>query len=287
MPNIFFTRFKPYIALTRIASPTGYLLCYFPATYGLLLANSSKNNIYYIILFFIGSILVRSAGCIINDLMDRDFDLHVERTKNRPLASRILNIRQALCLLIIFSLLSFGMLLTLSRTAIYLGFIAVGLTIIYPLAKRYTYYPQILLGFVFNMGCLIGYATHTNQLSLRVIILYSACICWTIAFDSIYAFMDIDDDKKIGIKSIAIILEKLPYKIILTMLYLIFFLCFFGVFASNLGFIGILCILIAINIAIWSIKTLNITEPSNCLLRFKINNLIGFILFLGIFLEKL
>ena len=288
MPNIFSSNsIQSLISITRITSPTGYLLCYFPATYGLLLANESRDNIYYLILFFIGSILVRSAGCIINDFIDRDLDKHVARTRNRPLANGSLSLKHALYLLIILGVLSLGILLTLPKISINLGLAAVLLVIIYPMMKRITYYPQIFLGFAFNMGCLIGYSTHTNDLSTSAIILYLGCVCWTIAFDTIYGFMDINDDKKVGIKSIAIILERLSYKIILSILYLIFFLVFLGVFYHILSFVGFSLILIAMLIAIWSVYSLEILEPNNCLLRFKINNLIGFMLFFGIFLEKL
>lgn len=288
MPNIFSSNsIQSLISITRIASPTGYLLCYFPATYGLLLGNTSRENIYYLILFFIGSVLVRSAGCIINDFIDRDLDKHVVRTKNRPLANGSLSVKHALYLLVILGVLSFSILITLPRTSIYLGLIAVLLVIIYPMMKRITYYPQIFLGFAFNMGCLIGYSAHTNDLSAKAVILYLGCVCWTVAFDAIYGFMDIRDDKKIGIKSIAIILERLPYKIILSILYLIFFLIFLGVFYPILSFLGFSLIVIAMLAAMWSVCSLKILEPNNCLLRFKINNLIGFMLFFGIFLEKL
>lgn len=288
MPNIFSSNtLQALVNITRITSPTGYLLCYFPATYGLLLANTSWNNIYYLILFFIGSILVRSAGCIINDFIDRDLDKYVKRTENRPLANGSLSLKYALYLLVILGVLSFSILITLPKTAIYLGLIAALLVIIYPMMKRITYYPQIFLGFAFNMGCLIGYSTHTNDLSVSAIILYLGCASWTIAFDAIYGFMDISDDKKIGIKSIAIILEQLPYKMILSILYIMFFLAFLGVFYDVLSLLGLSFIIIAMLVAMWSVYSLKILEANNCLLRFKINNLIGFMLFSSIFLEKL
>lgn len=288
MPNIFSSySIQSFVNITRITSPTGYLLCYFPSTYGLLLANTSSNNLYYLILFLIGSVLVRSAGCIINDFIDRDLDRQVRRTQDRPLANGSLSVKHALYLLFILGVLSFCILLTLPKISIYLGLIAVLLVIIYPMMKRITYYPQIFLGFAFNMGCLIGYSAHTNDLSARAIILYLGCVCWTIAFDAIYAFMDIRDDKKAHIKSIAIILERLPYKVILSILYLMFFLILLGVFYPVLSLLGFSLIAIAMLIAIWSVYSLEILEPNNCLLRFKINNFIGFVLFFGIFLEKL
>lgn len=288
MPN-YFSRSKllNFYHLTRMQAPTGYLLSFFPAAFGLLLACEEPKNLLYLPVFFVGSVLVRSAGCIINDLLDQDFDKHVERTKNRPIASGAISNKEALVFLALLLSISLAILLCLSKTAIYLGIIAVILISIYPLMKRFTYFPQVFLGFAFNMGGLIAYAAVKDSISYNAIILYLACGFWTVGFDTIYGFMDIKDDKKIGVKSTSIFFEHRHFKLVIALCYF----CFFALVAIAMQdiskkylFIGLLQSMI---IALWAVFSLNIKDRANCLARFKINNYIGFILFLVMLLEKI
>ncbi len=281
------TLFSAIIDLMRLRAPTGYLLCLFPAYFGLLLGYRDSKDLIYIPLFFLASVIVRGAGCTINDLWDRDFDGRVERTKSRPLPSGRISVCGALILLFILACISIFMLMQLSKTAIYMGLAATILIAIYPLMKRFTHFPQVFLGFTFNMGVLIGFAAVQDAISTSAIIMYLGCGFWTLGFDTIYGFSDIKDDKKIGVKSTAIFFEKMNYKLIISCCYAIFFLLFY---ISNDSFLSVYIIsglMISISIAAWSIKTLNISEMQNCIYRFKINNYIGFILFLAMLLEKL
>lgn len=273
--------------MMRLGAPTGYLLSFFPATFGLLLAYEKPVNLAYIPVFFIGSVLTRSAGCIINDLLDQNLDKKVTRTKDRPLASGAISSKEAILVLVILLLCSLGILLCFNTTAIYIGIFAFFMISLYPLMKRITYFPQAFLGLTFNLGCLIGYAAIKNNISTNALILYFACGFWTVGYDTIYAFMDLKDDKKIGIKSTALLFENMNYKAIILALYFTFIFLF--AFATwdmvNLP----LCTAIALCIlyAVWLVYTLDIEQEINCLKRFKANNYIGFILFLGLLLEKL
>lgn len=283
MPNNFF---KHLISLIRIDSPTGYLLSFFPASFGLMLAYEKDSDLAYLPIFFLCSILIRSSGCIINDLLDADLDNHVERTKNRPITNGYISEFQALMLLATLTIPSLLILLSLKKTAIYIGMITAVMICIYPLMKRFTYFPQIFLGLTFNMGCLIGYASIKDNISTNAIIMYIACGFWTVAYDTIYAFMDIEDDKKIGIKSTAIFFEYRSYNMMITICYAIF-LCLFIFALGDLSIPSIFIMFLNIAIITWIVTFLNIKDSKNCLTRFKSNNYIGFLLFLSMLLEKL
>ena len=164
---------------------------------------------------------------------------------------------------------------------------AIYLVTIYPLMKRITYFPQIFLGITFNTGCLIGYAAIKDDVSLNAIILYTACGFWTVAYDTIYAFMDIKDDKKTGIKSSAIFFEHMNFKLIITLFYIIFFVLFTISMKNIISIYTILAILISLLISLWITVYLDIKNEKNCMVRFKANNYIGFLLFLTMLLEKL
>jgi len=287
MPNNFLPKYQSLLKLIRIHSPTGYLLSFFPASFGLMLAYEKYSDLFYLPIFFIGSILVRSAGCIINDLFDQNLDKHVARTKDRPIASGSVSNKQALVLLAILLSLSLAILLALNTTSIYIGLVSIFMITFYPLMKRITYFPQVFLGLTFNTGCLIGYASIKNSISYEAVILYIGCGFWTIAYDTIYAFMDLNDDKKTGIKSSAVFFEHMNFKLILTIFY-IFFISLFTLSMKNiLSIYIILAILISSLIALWITVYLNIKNEKNCMLRFKANNIIGFLLFLTMLLEKL
>ena len=281
-------KFTNLLLLTRLNSPVVYFCYFFPAAFGLMLAyKNNPSDLLYLLVFIIGSIITRGAGCIINDLFDRNLDKKVARTKNRPIASGAISVKEAIILL--FTLLSIGLLIlvSLNITSIVIGFVAVFLTTLYPLMKRITYFPQVFLGITINLGCLIGYAVITDNISMDAMILYFACGFWTVGYDTIYAFMDIKDDKKVGIKSTAIFVENMNYKAIILALYLAFILLFAFATWNTMNLFLSMAIILSILGTIWIVYTLDITQESNCLARFKANNYIGFILFLGLLLEKL
>ena len=187
----------------------------------------------------------------------------------------------------ILLLICLAILVSLTLTAIYIGIVCFLMIGLYPLMKRITYFPQVFLGLTFNMGCLIGYASILNTISIDAVILYISCGFWTVAYDTIYAFMDIEDDKKVGIKSSAIFFEKMNYKAIILALYFAFIFFFAYANRDHINIYLFSSILASILVSLWAIKTLDIKQVNNCLVRFKINNYIGCILFFGLLLEKL
>lgn len=281
MPN----KFHHYYKLMRFHSPTGYLLVFFPAIFGVFLASSTWDNLQVIPLFFIGSILSRAAGCIINDITDRKLDKYVARTKMRPIACGAISVREALIALYALLLICLLILLSLTVTAIMIGFIAFCFILIYPLMKRITYFPQVFLGFTFNLGCLIGYAAIVDHVSFEVLLLYLGCCFWTVGYDTIYAFMDIKDDKSIGIKSTAVFFEKRYYRLWITIFYMAFIVLYTNVNLLSNYYVGALGGIMVTPLLLWQVTTLNINAPKNCSLRFKSNNYVGLILSISMMID--
>lgn len=278
------SKFLLILNLMRLGSPSVYAVYFFPASFGLLLSSNLTESIGYLVLFFIGSITTRGAGCIINDIFDKDFDKHVQRTKNRPLASGDLTLKEALIALTLLSLFNFLILLTLSRTAIIIGLITAVMTGLYPLMKRITYLPQLFLGFTINLGVLIGYATMHDTISLSSMLLYLSCCFWTLGYDTIYAFMDTKDDRKVGIKSLALLLENKNYKFWLTLFYTIFIAMFYLSTAIT-GYLALGLVCLALLVLFWQVITLNINDSVNCRQRFNANNFVGLVLCLAMCLQ--
>lgn len=277
MPKIFYT----IISLIRLDQPVAYLLVFFPASFGLFLAYEKSDDLWYIPIFFMGALLVRSAGCVINDFLDKDFDKQVDRTKNRPLASKAISNKLAITILVMLLSAALGLLLLLNVMAIMIGIICFCMIVLYPLMKRITYFPQAFLGITFNLGCLLGYVAVKDTLSFEVLLMYIACAFWTFGYDSIYAFMDIKDDKKIGIRSSAVFLEHRSYKSYIILAYAMFSLLFIiaNLISNNsLGAFGGFAVL---PILLWQVVTLNIKSPSNCLTRFRANIYVGSVMSLG------
>lgn len=279
------TLIKHIMSISRLSAPVAFLLVFYPAFFGLMLAsNISLPPLSLLIIFVIGSLATRSAGCIINDIFDRNFDKHVARTKKRPLATGSISIETALITLIILLIISLIMLLTLNKNSIYIGFITFCLIILYPLMKRITYFPQIFLGLTFQIGVLIGYSAITNTLSFTAFILYFGCCFWTIGYDTIYGFADINDDKKIGIKSLAILLEHNHYKFWIAFCYANFLLLFLLAFylESMVTMQLIVATILAGILLTYQIWKLDITKPANCINLFKNNGLVGAFLAIGL-----
>lgn len=201
-------QWEPYASLMRLDRPIGWWLLLLPSWWSLFLARPEGYSMFSFIvllaLFLVGAVIMRAAGCIINDLWDRDLDQKVERTQMRPLASGIISSRHALVLLTGLMALSLTILLNLTPMAILLGFLAVPLIVIYPLMKRYTFWPQLVLGLTFNFGALMGWASIHDSLSFVPICLYGACVFWTLGYDTIYAHQDKEDDMRVGVKSTAL-----------------------------------------------------------------------------------
>lgn len=271
------SKIKPYIDLSRILKPTGYLLLWIPCLWGLALKGFSILEAF---LYLMGAISLRTFGCVINDILDRDFDRSVERTKTRPLACGALTIRQALAFAALSLIPGLFLFLLLPFTNKVLASIALMGGMLYPLAKRFTYWPQLVLGFLFNSGVLITGYNFEIGVTLPLLTLYGAGIFWTLAYDTIYAFQDIKDDLSIGVKSTAIRFQHSP-KLAVALFYsaMVFLLGLTGYLQSASAFFYVGSGLLVLEL----MRTLYSWDPQNessCLRGFKYNCWIGFWVFI-------
>ena len=199
---------KIFVQLTRLNKPIGFLLLFWPCTWGLTLAfyfnKDLDSYLKYLILFFLGSVLMRSVGCIFNDIVDKDFDKKVQRTKKRPIASGKISVLESFVYIVFLCLIALIILLQFNWLTIILGICSMTLAFAYPYMKRITYWPQFFLGLTFNWGIIMGWTSLTNNLSVEPFILYIAAIFWTLGYDTIYGLQDIRDDEIIGVKSTSI-----------------------------------------------------------------------------------
>ncbi|MEM6603721.1 MAG: 4-hydroxybenzoate octaprenyltransferase [Pseudomonadota bacterium] len=252
-------KLKDYLHLARLHRPVGIYLLFLPCLWGVLAGYLTLGHIiwgnlfFYSILFFIGSALMRSAGCVINDYFDRDFDKSVARTKDRPIATGRISPKQALYFFAFLCLLSSLILFFLPPIAVLISLFSVIPVVTYPLMKRITYWPQIFLGLIFNIGIIIGYVTITQNFETSILWLYAAGLCHTVGYDTIYAFQDIEDDMKIGVKSSAQRISAYP-KLAVSFFYGLVCMCF-GIFlyAKNISpiFTSILIIQLCWHIYKW------------------------------------
>jgi 4-hydroxybenzoate polyprenyltransferase len=253
----------PYVYLMRLDRPIGWWLLLFPAWFGILMAAPDINahTVFLMITFLIGAIIMRGAGCIINDLWDRDLDRQVERTAQRPLAAGDIDTQDALIFLSLLLGCGLMILLTLPWMTIFLGIFSLPLICLYPLMKRFTWWPQAFLGIVFNFGALMGWsAASGGSLSPLAFILYSACFFWTLAYDTVYAHQDRDDDRKVGIKSTALFFGDLAKSYVYAFYGTALFLMIFVIILSGAGFLSLLLTLPAI---IYTIERLRRWRPSD------------------------
>ena len=284
--------FKLFLDLIRIKKPIGIMLLFWPCSWGLTLVNDFSNGysqyILYLIYFFLGAILMRSAGCIVNDILDRKYDILVERTKNRPIASGDISVSLSLVYVVILCSLAFLILIQFNFITILLGLASMPFAFSYPLMKRYTYWPQLFLGFTFNYGLIMAWFSIKPEFSYIPIIFYCGAIFWTLAYDTIYGFQDIKDDEIIGVKSTSIKFKKNP-KLFIFLCYLIFILIqiISGVLMefNHYYFIGV--IVIALHLLIFQTLKLDVSNTKMCLVKFKSNNFLGLLIFLNILINKI
>ena len=283
---------KLFIELTRLNKPIGYMLLFWPCLWGLTLAYNFNNKIFtyalYLMFFLLGSILMRSAGCIVNDISDKKFDKKVERTKNRPIASGKVSINLALLYVIILCFFAFLVLINFNLLTIILALASMPLAFTYPLMKRFTYWPQLFLGITFNFGLILAWTSINNEISIIPIAFYVGAIFWTLGYDTIYGYQDIKDDEIIGVKSTSIKFKDNPKGFLI--------LCY-SVFIITLIFIGssmkfnnifyLTLIFTFFHLFFYQIKLLNVKDSESCIKIFKSNNILGLIVFLNILLGKL
>ena len=280
-----------FIELVRLKKPIGFMLLFWPCSWGLTIAYDFNQDLekyfWFLLLFLVGAILMRSAGCIINDIVDSDFDKKVDRTKNRPIASGKISKIKAFTYAMILCGIAFLVLIQFNKFTILMALLSMPLAFTYPLMKRFTYWPQLFLGITFNYGLVLAWISITNEISIIPVIFYLGAIFWTLGYDTIYGFQDIKDDEIIGVKSASIKFKNEPKKIL-------FFSYFF--FVTSLLFMGILMdfkiqyflfLSIPMTHLILQVKKLNISLPDVCLKIFKSNNFLGLLILMNILIGKL
>ncbi len=283
-------RIADFIELTRLKKPIGFMLLFWPCIWGLTLAYDFSSSIIdllkYSFLFLCGSILMRSAGCIINDIVDKNFDAKVERTKTRPIASGKVSNRLGIIYALILCFIALMVLINFNKFTIILALCSMPLAFTYPYMKRFTYWPQLYLGVTFNYGLLLGWTAIFSQISIEPIIFYLGAIFWTLGYDTVYGYQDIKDDEIIGVKSTSILFKNNP-KMFVFFSYLFFIIFYLGVgyLMKFSMFFFIISIIPIIHLLLQLIK-FNSNEPFNCLKIFKSNNQFGFLIFMNLIIEK-
>lgn len=281
----------PYVRLARFDRPVGAWLLLFPCWWSMLLAQDAIGqtfpNLWFMLLFAFGAFVMRGAGCTYNDIADADFDRQVARTASRPIPSGQVSKRQAFAFAMLLCLAGLAVLLQFNWTTVLLGASSLLLVAIYPFAKRFTNWPQLLLGLTFKWGALVGWTAITGAPSLTMLVLYAGCICWTIAYDTIYAHQDKEDDALIGLKSTALHFGASTPRW-LTLFFGAALLLWLGAglmagaqagFYVALGLVGLHFV--------WQVRTLDMADPANCLKRFKANTQVGWLLTLGLIADLL
>ncbi len=282
---------KIFIELTRLNKPIGFMLLFWPCVWGLTISYdfslSLTSYFVYAFLFFSGSVLMRSAGCIVNDISDRKIDKLVERTKNRPIASEKISVFNAAIYAAILCLIAFLILINFNKFTIYMALLSMPLAFTYPLMKRFTYWPQLFLGITFNYGLLLAWISIQNEVSIIPIIFYLGATFWTLGYDTIYGYQDINDDEIIGVKSTSIKFKNNPKKFI-SFSYLVFISALFIVgFLMEYNLFFYLSLIVPIlHLFYFQVFSLNVNDERNCLAKFKSNNLLGLIILTNIIIGK-
>ncbi len=279
-------QFKIFVELSRLNKPIGFMLLFWPCSWGLAYAYYFNQNlnlfIYYLILFFLGSVLMRSAGCIFNDIVDKDFDNKVERTKKRPITSGKITVKSSLFYVFVLCLLAFLILIQFNYLTIMLGMGSMFLAFAYPFMKRITYWPQLFLGLTFNWGLIMAWTSINNEINVEIVILYISAIFWTLGYDTIYGVQDMSDDEIIGLKSTSIKFKK-KIKTFVTISYLVSLFTLIFVFKDFLGvnIFSFLILMFFLSLLFQIIKFKK-SNSKSCLEAFKFNNFSGLILFFAI-----
>ena len=287
-----YQKLKIFIELIRLNKPIGFMLLFWPCIWGLTIAYdfslSLKTYFFYSFLFFSGSVLMRSAGCIVNDIADRKIDKLVERTKNRPIASEKISVVNAAIYAAILCLIAFLVLINFNKFTILMALASMPLAFTYPLMKRITYWPQLFLGITFNYGLILGWIAFSNEISLVPILFYLGAIFWTLGYDTIYGFQDIKDDEIIGVKSTSIKFKDEPKK------FLYFCYCFFilslfliGILMKFTIFYFLFLFVPIYHLLFFQLKKIDVNFPEICLLKFKSNNSLGLLIYINILIGKI
>ena len=275
-------RIRPYAQLMRLDRPIGIWLLFWPCVFGLVLGAAATDRLFigwrdflYVVLFGMGAIVMRGAGCTFNDIVDRRYDASVARTRGRPIPSGAVSVRSAAIFLVVLCLIGLAILLQLNRFAVVLGIASLLLVIVYPFMKRITWWPQAWLGLTFNWGALLGFAAETGRLDMSDGLLYAGLFFWTLGYDTIYAHQDKEDDALIGVRSTALLLADDSRKWILRFYAAAFTLILAAGFSGHAGWPFGFVMLAAGAHLLWQVKSLNIASADNCLMLFRANRVTG------------
>jgi 4-hydroxybenzoate polyprenyltransferase len=275
-------RLRPFAVLMRLDRPIGIWLLFWPCVLGLMLGAMSEDrsftdwrDFYYVILFGLGTIVMRGAGCAFNDIVDRKIDAQVARTRGRPIPSGAVTVRQAAGFVVALCLIGLVILLQFNWFSVFLGAASLLLVLAYPFMKRITWWPQAWLGLTFNWGALLGFAAETGRLDMSDGLLYAGLFFWTLGYDTIYAHQDKEDDALIGVRSTALLLADDSRKWILRFYAAAFTLILAAGFSGHAGWPFGFVMLAAGAHLLWQVKTLNIASADNCLMLFRANRIAG------------
>ena len=284
---IFSQRLHEYILLTRLNRPIGILLLLWPTLWGLWFAAGGLPGWHVLFVFVAGVVLMRSAGCVVNDYADRDFDPHVERTRARPIAAGRVSVREALLLFVALALGAFVLVLTLNRLTIAMSFAGAFLAASYPFLKRYTHLPQFYLGMAFGWGIPMAFAAQTGTVPGLAWILFAANVCWSVAYDTAYAMVDREDDLKVGVKSTAILFGRAD-RVMIGLFHAgtLLLLVAAGVVAGFglLYYLGLIAAALHAGYQQWLIRE---RDHAACFRAFLSNNIFGAMVFTGLVLDRL
>jgi 4-hydroxybenzoate polyprenyltransferase len=283
---------RPYLRLARLDRPIGSWLLLLPCWWSVGLAAvhagtqvDARADLWHVLLFFIGAFAMRGAGCTWNDIVDRDLDARVERTRSRPIPSGQVTVAAAAVFLALQALVGLAVLLQFNRFTVYVGLASLAVVAVYPFMKRITYWPQIMLGLAFSWGALMGWPATFGRLDLPAFLLYAGAICWVIGYDTIYAHQDREDDALIGIKSTALLFRERTKPILAVFYALAVVLIALAGWRAGAGVVFALGLLAFAAHLSWQIRRLDIDDPVNCLVVFKSNRDAGLILFAGLVLD--
>ena len=282
---------KLFVNLIRLKKPIGFMLLFWPCAWGLTLAYDFSKNLnnyfFYLILFFLGAVLMRSAGCIVNDIIDKEFDAKVFRTKDRPIASGKISIKLAIIYSLILCFLALLILLNFNLFTIILALGSMPLAFAYPLMKRFTYWPQLFLGITFNYGLILGWTGIKGEIGIVPVLFYLGAIFWTLGYDTVYGYQDIKDDEIIGLKSTSIKFKNNAKQFLLICYSLVYVFFLAAGFNTNFSYIYfVISIIPFLHLFFFQIKKFNPSNSSSCLKIFKSNNIFGLIIFFNILIAK-
>ncbi len=279
-------RTRPWLRLARADRPAGFWLLMWPCWWSAALAAPGWPDPALLALFAAGAVVMRAAGCVVNDIADREFDARVERTKSRPLASGEASVSGALVFLAVLLACGLAILVQLDRAAVLVGAGSLVLVGLYPFMKRITHWPQLFLGLTFNWGALVGWAAVTGDLAPAPLLLYAGCVCWTVGYDTIYAHQDKADDIRIGVKSTALLFGGWT-KPLVALLYVLFLAGAAAAgFAAGLAWPFHLALSVVAAHLAWQVATVDLDSPASCSGRFASNVQAGALLFAAIVLGR-